>query len=441
MARLTDGGQRRSKGFECGWKLSIKKRTIAMPDSPNTSGEPAGERHPLSTVLNQGGRKPDEPSPPESKALKVFLIVALVITGAAYLTNEWIEITEARAHAKHPNALRKLVQSQSDFLQHTQLGRTAMARKRFDQAVSEFRQALQAQQSAEGYVNLGSALLQQGNPEPAVADFRQAVQLDPKMVTAYDLWGRALVAQGKPDEAANIYQQALQHEPDSGVIHYDLALALQQMQCNAEASARAANSSGKTAEARTDLAQAENYEGQALQNYVKASRMGIDSAEFWTGYGQLLNQAGKYADAEIALKRAVTEGPNIAKAHFELALAESRLGNYAETIAHYEKVLSLTPDDPETLNALALLYTTATNSEVRSPKMAVALATRACDATTSQNAGFMDTLARAYAADGDFFQAITSEDKAIKRAAQLSDHALTRELQARYQLYLDHKSD
>jgi tetratricopeptide (TPR) repeat protein len=316
-----------------------------------------------------------------------------------------------------------------------------MARKRFDQAVSEFRQALQAEQSAEGYLNLGNALLQEGNSEPALADFREAVRLDPKMVGAYDLWGRALMSQGKPDEAANIYQQTLQHEPDAGVIHYDLALALQQMQRNAEASARVADSGGKTAEAQTDRAQADIFAGQALQHYVKASRTGIDSAEFWTGYGQLLNEAGKFADAETALKRAVTEAPHSAKAHFQLALAESRLGNYAGTIAHYEKVLSLTPDDPQTLNALALVYTFATNSEVRSPKMAVALATRACDATTSQNARFMDTLARAYAADGDFFQAITWEDKAIKRAAQLSDHALTRELQARYELYLDHKAD
>ncbi len=69
------------------------------------------------------------------------------------------------------------------------------------------------------------------------------------------------------------------------------------------------------------------------------------------------------------------------------------------------------------------------------------LATRACDATTDQNAPFMDTLARAYAADSNFFEAITWEDKAVKRATQLNDHELAGELQARYQLYLDHKTD
>jgi hypothetical protein len=73
--------------------------------------------------------------------------------------------------------------------------------------------------------------------------------------------------------------------------------------------------------------------------------------------------------------------------------------------------------------------------------MAVLLATRACDATTSQNARYMDTLARAHAADGDFFQAITWEDKAVKRAAQLGDHDLLRELQPHFNLFVQHKTE
>jgi hypothetical protein len=68
------------------------------------------------------------------------------------------------------------------------------------------------------------------------------------------------------------------------------------------------------------------------------------------------------------------------------------------------------------------------------------LATRACDATTNQNARYMDTLARSYAADGDFFQAITWEEKALHRARQLNDEELARELEARDALFLDHKT-
>ena len=129
----------------------------------------------------------------------------------------------------------------------------------------------------------------------------------------------------------------------------------------------------------------------------------------------------------------------MAAAYCELAGAADHLGQYAEAIDNYRKVLTLTPDDPATLNNLALLYATATNDEVRTPKMAVLLATRACEATSSQNARYMDTLARSYAEDGNFLQAITWEEKAMRRASQLNDEELTRELEARDALFREHK--
>ena len=128
-------------------------------------------------------------------------------------------------------------------------------------------------------------------------------------------------------------------------------------------------------------------------------------------------------------------------AQFQLALAQERQGKYADAIGHYESTLACIADDPATLNNLALLSATATNQEVRSSKMAVLLAARACDATINQNARYMDTLARAYAADGDFIQAIAWEDKAVRRAAQLVDHNLLRELQPRFNLFVQHKTE
>ncbi|HUD46512.1 MAG TPA: tetratricopeptide repeat protein [Candidatus Baltobacteraceae bacterium] len=403
----------------------------------------APDRRPFTTLLQRiSASKNAEVAPmPSSKPLQIFLLIALVITGAAYVANQWIEMTTEEARRKYPSRLHELVQSQSIFLEHTEAGNKALARKRPDQAVSEFRMALEAQQSAEGHQNLGIALLQLGNPDAAFAQFREAVRLDPGMMTAYDAWGRALASEGKPEEAVTVYQLALQRNPDSGIIHYSLAVTLQQMQRIAVAARRAAEAEGKSTDATTADEQSKRLAAQSLQQYTRASRTGVDSSQFWTGYGELLNDQGRFSDAESSLNRAVSEDPARADAHFQLARAQAHLGKYADAIGHYEKVLTLTPDNPEVLNSLALLYTTATNTEVHSARMAVQLATRACDATTSQNARFMDTLARAYAASGDFFQAITWEDKAMKRARQLSDDELTRELQPRYELYLDHKTD
>jgi tetratricopeptide (TPR) repeat protein len=406
------------------------------PDGETGAGAPFSSGYYGAAILHM-----DDSPMPSSKPLQIFLLIALVITGAAYVTNQWIEMTTEKSRARFPNHLRELVQSQSIFLEHTTAGKKALERKHPDQAISEFRQALQAQQSAEGHDNLGTALLQTGNSDAAFAQFKEAARVDPKFAPAYVSWGQALISQGKPEEAVSVYQTAVEHDPDAGVIHYRLAVALQELERNAAAARRAAQSAGNADEAAADSQQAKSFETNALQHYTKASRLGINSPEFWAGYGEMLNAAGRFSDAAISLNRPAVADSNVAKAHFQLAVAQAHLGHYSDAIAHYEKVLSLTPDNPEVLNNLALMYATATNAEVRSPKMAVLLATRACDATTSQNARFMDTLARAYAMEKDFFEAIMWDDKAIKRARQLHDDELAAQLSLRYNLYLEHKSE
>lgn len=383
----------------------------------------------------------DDPGLPPSKPLQIFLLVALVITGSAYVADEWAEMTTTPVQARYSNRLRHLVQSQSAFLQHTAAGQEAMGKKRFDQAVSEFRLAVQAQNNAEGHENLGNALLQQGNPDAAFAQFREAARLNPSRASVYTLWGQALVSEGKPEEAVHVYEDGLQCNTNAGDIHYNLAVALQHIEQSAEADRRQARAAGDTQKAEAADAQCKLLTAQALQHYTKASRMGVTSAALWAGYGDLLSQQGKYAEAEAALIRSVTQDPKIAAGHFQLAVAQERLGKYADAIEHYQTVLTLTPNDPETLNHLALLYATAANPDARSSKMAVLLATRASAAASHQNARFMDTLARSYAADGDFFQAISWEEKAVRRATQLGEQDWARQFQGRYDLYVEHKNE
>jgi tetratricopeptide (TPR) repeat protein len=334
-----------------------------------------------------------------------------------------------------------LVQSQSQYLSHAKAGDEAFAKKQYDQAVSEYRLALEGQNNAAGHESLGQALLKQGNPDAAAAQFREALRLDPGLVNACSAWALALDAEGKPDEASKVLEEGLKRHPDAGVLHYNLATTLLEMQTDAEGRRRLSAAAGKSQEADAAAAETKSLAVRALPHFTKASRNGVDSATFWCAYGQLLNQLGKYPEAETCLVRAISENPGLAAAHFQLAVADVHLAKFAGAIEHYKQVLILTPDDPATLNNLALLYATASNTELRSPKMAAQLATRACDATTNQNARYMDTLARCFAADGDFFQAITWEDKAIHRATQLNDTDLSQELQARYALFVDHKTE
>jgi tetratricopeptide (TPR) repeat protein len=412
-----------------------------MADDPNKSSGAPQESRPRAGAsrMKEFAKKP-MPEVQPSKTLQWFLLGALVITGSAYVFNEWKELKSSPAQVRHESKLQRQVRDQSDYLAHSKLGDEAFAKKQYDQAVSEYRLALLDQTNAAAHQSLGRALLKQGNPDEAFAQFHEALGLDPGSVSVTSDWGLALADEGKFEEAVRIFQEALQRNPDAGLLHCNLATTLLQMRTDAEGRRRVAVAAGQNPEVTAAETEAKGLADEALRHFDKASRDKVDSAAFWFSYGQLLNQLGQYAEAEKCLVRAVSEDANMTAAHFQLALVEDQLGKYAEAIDRYRQVLTLTPDDPATLNNLALLYATATNAEVRTPKMAVQLATRACDATTSQNARYMDTLARSYAAGGDFFQAITWEEKALHRARQLNDGDLARELEARDALFVDHKT-
>jgi tetratricopeptide (TPR) repeat protein len=408
-------------GF-CFDRFSAKYVEPGMAIDPNKP-DPTNTRF---ARLKAKGAESDASSAPSirpSKPLQIFLLIAMVITGMAYVVGEWTNLDSSHVQSKLSSKLKRLVVSQGRYLNETKLGQAAEEKKQYDQAVLHYRRALLAENVAEGYYHLGTALHEQGSPNAAFEQFKEALRQDPGMLEVYGAWGHALMVQGKPEDAVAVYQQALQQNTNWGVIHFRMAQAFEEQ-------ARA-----------TSRHNAMRLNSQAAEHYARAAELGIQSPEFLTSYGTFLNNQGKFAEAEACLSHLDWQKPALGAAQFQLALADDKLGKYGEAIAHYEGTLAAIPNDPAALNNLALLYATATNKEARSPKMAVLLATRACDATTSQNARFIDTLARAYAADGDFFDAISWEEKAIRRAAQLSERDLLSGFNARYALFVQHKTE
>ncbi|MGD0813607.1 MAG: tetratricopeptide repeat protein [Verrucomicrobiota bacterium] len=413
-----------------------------MPTDPNTSSpESPDPLPPSSEPAKDVDRSESIPDHPPSKPLQIFLLVALLISGAAYVVDQLTQFSTEDAMARRPSNLRRRVANQSQFLTNTELGRQAEAKKRFEDAVIDYRRALLGQDTAEGRLNLGGALLNQGNPDMAFEQFKEALRLNRGLEAVYIAWGQALKRQGKLDEAEQVYQDALRFNSNFAQVHFNFATVLEQQQQTAQVARREAELANQPQAAAKASAEAQLLGSDAVKHYATAKRLGLNTPEFWSRYGTLLNNQRKYTEAETCLETAVAQQPGLGAAQFQLAVALDRQGHYAEAIRHYEATLISIPDDVATLNALALLYATATNQQARSSKMAILLATRACDATTSQNARYLDTLARAYAADGDFLQARDWEDKAVRRATQLADHELLRELQPRFNLFLQHRTE
>jgi tetratricopeptide (TPR) repeat protein len=102
------------------------------------------------------------------------------------------------------------------------------------------------------------------------------------------------------------------------------------------------------------------------------------------------------------------------------------------------------PLEPDSEDWCAHQLATSTHPELRDGKAAVALATRACEATGWKNSTFLETLASAYAEAGDFQQAIKWGQRAIEVARTdnpAAESLLRWQLTERYQKGLPFRLD
>jgi tetratricopeptide (TPR) repeat protein len=87
------------------------------------------------------------------------------------------------------------------------------------------------------------------------------------------------------------------------------------------------------------------------------------------------------------------------------------------------------------LNNIAWLQATCPRAELRYGAKAVENATKACELTNWENAGYVDTLAAAYAETGDFDLAVKWQKKAIELTAKDESIPPDKEFEERLKLY------
>lgn len=102
-----------------------------------------------------------------------------------------------------------------------------------------------------------------------------------------------------------------------------------------------------------------------------------------------------------------------AEEHSARAHELSANGDVAGAIAELKEAIRLTPDSVEALNSLARLYVTASDETLLNPPLALRYASRAVELGQGKNPDHLDTLAKAYDANGDHENAALTEQKAI----------------------------
>jgi Flp pilus assembly protein TadD len=192
------------------------------------------------------------------------------------------------------------------------------------------------------------------------------------------------------------------------------------------------------AEAHNNLANALTQSGripEAIEHLEQALRIKPGFAEAHYNLGLALSRIGKIQDAIGHYEQALRIQPDSPEAHCNLGNALARLGRLPEAMGHWEQALRSKPDYAEAENNLAWLLATLAPTDGGDPVRAVTLAERACELTNNQVAGYLDTLAAAYAAAGRFNDAIATAQNAIGLAKSAHQPQVVKEIELHLELY------
>ena len=127
-------------------------------------------------------------------------------------------------------------------------------------------------------------------------------------------------------------------------------------------------------------------------------------------------QQGKYEQALVQFREAIRCRPGYLNSYRNAGTALQAMGDAGGAITNYDAALRINPDSTDTLDRLAGLLARCPTPPYHRPDMALRLAKRATAMSHDEIADYLDTLATAYAAAGQYSNAIAASQKAIQIA-------------------------
>jgi tetratricopeptide (TPR) repeat protein len=136
-------------------------------------------------------------------------------------------------------------------------------------------------------------------------------------------------------------------------------------------------------------------------------------AGLYSRAGAELAKRSRLGDAEGALRKAWQYDRSQSTAANALAQLLHSIGRSEDAVAQYREILEIHEGDLTAMNNLAWILATDPSDSIKSPREAITIAEKFCDATANQSAGPLDTLAAAYAAAGEFERAVQIAENAL----------------------------
>ena len=188
---------------------------------------------------------------------------------------------------------------------------------------------------------LGNTYVEVQRYEDAISLFEELTSLQPQWAALWGGLGRTYAMAGQLERAVQAYRQVLAINPDSSLVRYQLARIYQDQE-NVQA---AIEEFGILLEEAPDKY---DFHTRLADLLIKQEETGKETIR--------LEQTPVTRTAEEHLHQAIQLRPDYVDARWSMGLLLARQGRYAEAIAHFEKILELTPQVYQVHNCLGNLY-------------------------------------------------------------------------------------
>ena len=275
---------------------------------------------------------------------------------------------------------------------------------KWDEAIEKYKQALNiSPYFAEAHSNLGNAYNKKGMFDQAISECTRAIAIKPNFAEPHTVLGIVYQKRGELDKAISEYKKAIIIKPNFAKAHTNLGAVY-----------------GR--KGRLD---------EAISEYEHAIAIKPHYAEAYNKLATAYFKQGRLDEAISECKKAIAIKPNLVEAYYKLGSVLEAQGKLREAISAYHEAIRIKPDYQAALNNLAWIYATSPDARIRDGGEAIALATKAYQLSGFKKAEALDTLAAAYAEQGNFNKAMEYQNRAVEVASP----EIKKDLKMRLQLY------